>query len=392
MNRKTNLILSSGLAMAGGLAITLGGVGGCSKPPPVGSCCASDGSCSISKQADCGSRWNLNGACSPNPCPQPVPPPPPEITLESVAQSEHADPRVQFAADLKVEESNLELAKAIVHLADAFARGDAKALKPLLSRRAQTLLDDLQTSGQWEESTKQIEAVRIVLVRDGVDFTGIGAAKVPAGEVPLGIMQKLTQALKGLPPEQLAAITKAAAEAGDASGADPAALAADPAKMAEFQTKVTEAMKAAGVSEETMNKFAEMSKDVPAEAAPAVPSGPSGMGIAIAVQDIHGAYLLTWAAEKFGEKWGFTNAPATPEIRRRASLWDNVGNEAFQAMALATLPAAGKFNDDSGGGMKSSGGDSGGGGEAPPAAPSPDAPSNPVPTINPGAPGKHPHG
>ena len=390
MNRKTNLILSAGLAMAGGLGISLGG---CSKPPPTGSCCVSDGSCSVSVQTACTSRWTLNGVCSPNPCPQPAPPPPAEITLESVAQSEHADPRVQFAPDLKVEESNLELAKAIIHLADAFARGDAKALKPLLSRRAQALLDDLQTSGQWEESTKQIEAVRIVLVRDGVDFTGIGAAKVPAGEMSPSIMHKLTEVLKGLPREQFDAIEKAAIDAGGASGLDPAALAADPAKMAEFQSKVTEAMKAAGVSEETMAKFAEMSKEAPAEAAPAVPSGPSGMGIALAVQDIHGAYLLTWAAEKFGEKWGFTNAPATPEIRRRASLWDNVGNEAFQAMALATLPAAGKMNDDSGGGVKSSGGDSGGGGEAPPAAPSsPDAPSSPVPTINPGAPGKHPHG
>ena len=51
------------------------------------------------------------------------------------------------------------------------------------------------------------------------------------------------------------------------AGMDPAALVSDPAKMAEFQTKIADAMKAAGASEEIQAKLADLGK--PAEGAPA---------------------------------------------------------------------------------------------------------------------------
>jgi hypothetical protein len=44
-------------------------------PPKAatGSCCASQGSCTLTTQADCSAAWTEDGACSPNPCPQPPP-------------------------------------------------------------------------------------------------------------------------------------------------------------------------------------------------------------------------------------------------------------------------------------------------------------------------------
>jgi len=41
--------------------------------PPQGTCCAADGSCTMTTQADCTGTWTSGGSCTPNPCPQPVP-------------------------------------------------------------------------------------------------------------------------------------------------------------------------------------------------------------------------------------------------------------------------------------------------------------------------------
>lgn len=389
MSRNTNILTIAGLGLTATLALSLGG---CKKPPPpvTGACCTPEGSCSVTVQTDCGtSDWRTGGSCSPNPCP--APPPPPDIALETVAQDMKADARVQFAAEMKLPEEKLDLAKAIIKLADALAKGDAKAMKPLLTRRAQTLLADLQNSGGWEEATKQVEAVRIVLIRDGVDFGAVGTAKIPEGEITGTLMSKVMELMNGLPPEQLAAITKAAQEA--MAGIDPAALAKDPSKIAEFQTKITEAMKAAGVSEEMQQKLADLNK--PAEAAPVeTPAGGStvGTGVLIAIQDIHGSYVLGWDAQKVGDAWVFNNAPSAADIRPRASMWDGVGPEAFQAMQLAALPTAPRSGEDGAPGANGAPGGSGGaGGEGgSPSAPAPSSPS-PVPAIPNGPQGKQPH-
>ena len=396
MSRKTQRMTLAGLGLSATLALSLGG---CKKPPPpvTGACCTPEGSCSVTVQPDCGtSDWRSGASCSPSPCP--APPPPPDIALETVAQDMKADPRVQFAAEVKVPEEKLDLAKAIIKLADALAKGDAKAMKPLLTRRAQALLADLQNSGGWEEGTKQIEAVRIVLIRDGVDFGAVGSAKVPETEITGNLMAKVMELMGGLPPEQLAAIGKAAQEA--MAGMDPGALAKDPSKIAEFQGKITEAMKAAGVSEEMQQKLAAL--NAPAEGAPAeaTTGSTSGTGVLIAIQDIHGSYVLGWAAEKVGETWAFNNAPSTADIRPRASMWDGVGPEAFQAMRLASLPSAPRSGENApsgGGGAGGAGGESGApgapGAPGSPGSPGSPAPSNPspVPAIPNGPQGKQPH-
>jgi formylglycine-generating enzyme required for sulfatase activity len=40
--------------------------------PPTGSCCHPDGSCTVTKQADCTGTWTMFGTCSPNLCQQPM--------------------------------------------------------------------------------------------------------------------------------------------------------------------------------------------------------------------------------------------------------------------------------------------------------------------------------
>jgi hypothetical protein len=41
-------------------------------PQPTGSCCAADGTCSATTQANCSGSWTGGGVCEPNSCPQPT--------------------------------------------------------------------------------------------------------------------------------------------------------------------------------------------------------------------------------------------------------------------------------------------------------------------------------
>ncbi len=305
---------------------------------------------------------------------------------------------MQVAADLQVTEDKVELGKAVVHLADAFARGDAKLLKPLLTRRAQALLDDLTATGGWEEATRPIEAVRIVFMQDGVELGGVGTAGESGDEAAMRVSAKVMEAMKGIPPEQLMAIQKAMT--GFMAGMDPAALARDPGKIAELQSKLSDAAKAAGISEEVIAKLDELRTQL-AQSAPApdaAPSGGSGTGVLLAIQDPKGAYILGWAAERVGDTWVFTNAPAAGDIRPRASLWDNVGPEGFQAVRIAAAPSSFSMPDDthrsggsSGSGDQGGGGGGGGapGGREPGGSPPAGTPPAPPPRA-PGSPGRPP--
>lgn len=55
------------------VAVVLAGCGedNTTAPTPTGSCCASNGSCSVTTQAGCTGDWTLADDCSPNPCPVP---------------------------------------------------------------------------------------------------------------------------------------------------------------------------------------------------------------------------------------------------------------------------------------------------------------------------------
>lgn len=103
------------------------------------------------------------------PAPPPPPPPPPKVEappppkpvdIATVLQQARADARVQFPKDHAPVDRTL--AEAVIQLASALAKGDEKALAPLLAPGAKSVLESLTKSGDWARGTKGIEAVRIV--------------------------------------------------------------------------------------------------------------------------------------------------------------------------------------------------------------------------------------
>lgn len=94
-------------------------------------------------------------------------------------QSMNADARVQFPDDYApVDET---LARAIISLADALAKGDADAMESLVNASARSVLDELTAFGDWYEAADTIEAVRVVFVEqaaleDDVDIANVAFA------------------------------------------------------------------------------------------------------------------------------------------------------------------------------------------------------------------------
>lgn len=263
----------------------------------------------------------------PKPVVAPPPPPPPAlVSIDTIAQELKADARVQFASGLEFEESRIELAKAVVRLADAFARGDAKAARALLTRNAQTVLSDLEASGGWEESTKRIEAVRVVLVKDGVDVAGV--AEAPAANTPdyAAIVRK---AIAGLPEDAKKTLEAEFATIPQAGQKDWALKKLDIAM---------ELAKTAGAPDEAIAAIEDQKSAINSAAAssgPAAAPTSSALGVLLAIQEPDGAYLLGWSANPVGTGWVFANAPAMRDTRARASAFDGIGAEGFQALRLA---------------------------------------------------------
>ena len=57
------------------VVMVFAGCGGNDKPTtptPTGACCAPDGTCTVTTQADCTATWTEGGACVPNTCAQPT--------------------------------------------------------------------------------------------------------------------------------------------------------------------------------------------------------------------------------------------------------------------------------------------------------------------------------
>ncbi len=129
----------------------------------------------------------LGAGCQKKKKPAPPPPPPPKpkvvvpdpVDVNGLKQQLHADARVQFpAANAPADRT---LAEGVIKLADALAKGDAAAMKPMLDKNAQNVLDELVGSGGWGEGTKPIEQVRIIAV------SGTGEAHVDSSQVGMAI-------------------------------------------------------------------------------------------------------------------------------------------------------------------------------------------------------------
>jgi hypothetical protein len=113
----------------------------------------------------------LPGCGEKKPPPKPAAPPPqaaapkPVVRQTDVAtllQTAHADKRVQFPSEKAPADEKVAL--SIIDFASAFAKGDSKALSAMLTGEAKDVLQQLTGTGQWEESTAKIEAVRVVEV------------------------------------------------------------------------------------------------------------------------------------------------------------------------------------------------------------------------------------
>lgn len=96
----------------------------------------------------------------PPPPPPPAPKAPDPIEVGPVLQSMKPDARVQFPQSAAPYTE--DLARAIIALANDFAKGDATGVRKKLAAPDQTTLDALVGSGEWEESVKKIEGVRVV--------------------------------------------------------------------------------------------------------------------------------------------------------------------------------------------------------------------------------------
>lgn len=116
--------------------------------------------------------------------PPPPPPIPDPVTVEPILASMSPSAKVQFPQSAAPHSEGL--AKAVISLADALAKGDADKFGSLLSPAAKPLLDQLSADGAWETSTKEIEAVRIVLAEDNKDPNAIAAAVYMAVQAPDG--------------------------------------------------------------------------------------------------------------------------------------------------------------------------------------------------------------
>lgn len=106
-------------------------------------------------------------ACSPPPpppAPPPAPPPPPPnadpIQIDPLMQSVRPDQRVQFPqVAAPVDES---LARAVIRLCEAIVKGDSSALGGMLDPAGRGILERLIASGEWDDTTQKIQAVRVV--------------------------------------------------------------------------------------------------------------------------------------------------------------------------------------------------------------------------------------
>jgi hypothetical protein len=97
-------------------------------------------------------------------CEKPPPPPPEPVDISPLLQAARPDARVQFPQSSAPV--NAGLARAAISLANALAKGDATALRPMLNDNASGVLDALENEGLWEESTQKIEAVRVVKIQE----------------------------------------------------------------------------------------------------------------------------------------------------------------------------------------------------------------------------------
>lgn len=287
--------------------------------------------------------------------PPPPPPPPPAVSLDTLAQQLKVDPRVQIAP--KVASTDEALARAALQVASAIAKGDANALKGLLTKRGQESLDYLSAGDAWKDATRGLEAVRIVALSPAPPAMIINpnAPAAPAGAAATRqlIDQALEGVTRGMKPEDAArerdlferriraeaerTLARQQATGGDAAAAPEGgspAPAGDKGGTSTLDALVLNLLQAEAGNQRANQVFN------PGTAAV----------LLLAVQDERGAYLMGWQAVRDGETVKFDSAPASDRTARRASEFDDLGLKGFEIappprFAAGPVPAADKAGE-----------------------------------------------
>jgi hypothetical protein len=122
--------------------------------------------------------------------PPPPPPPPPPVHVEvpkpvdinAVLAEAKSDARVKFVDTQAPADRSLAL--ATIKLANALAKGDAPAVKAMLDKPSQAVVDELISRGDWADATKGIEQVRVVSMTNTTDASPTSSLVGMAMQVP----------------------------------------------------------------------------------------------------------------------------------------------------------------------------------------------------------------
>lgn len=103
-----------------------------------------------------------------------------DSTPSSSPRRNQGDPLKGLTLDERVEfpvinaPSSRSVAESVAALAEAIARGDAKALHPMLDKPSQTILDQLVESDAWRSATGSITKVRICSIEEDGQTIRVG--------------------------------------------------------------------------------------------------------------------------------------------------------------------------------------------------------------------------
>jgi hypothetical protein len=271
------------------------------------------------------------GKKKPPPPPAPVvkPPPPPQpppVSFDTISQELKADARVQFAPDLKLEDQ--DVAKAVISLADALARGDSNAVTALVSRPAKPVVDTISAMGGFGDS---VEAARVVFVTKNDEQNGFKTSLDDVNRMFSGEEEAVKEADRKITAD-------VAKQIGSLMAMAFIADAGEKPDFSQFTPPMT-AEKLQKFKEQWEKLRADASKAALVEQIAALLAGSSmvpGLKDAeyltlIAVQTPQGTELTGWGLEKAFGKWMFHPASTDGQVKKSAAEWDGVGLSGFSA-------------------------------------------------------------
>jgi hypothetical protein len=274
----------------------------------------------------------------PPPAPPPKQAPPPEpvpVSFDTISQDMKADARVQFASDLKLEDE--DLARSVVKLADALAKGDTDTISQMTTKATRPVLDEMKSGGAFG-GAQEPEAVRVVYIGKNDETTGFKMTLDDITKDLSGDKEQVSQAEAKVPPEVLRQV-------GALIGA--ALVTDDKVDLKIFEPPIT-AEKLGKISEAWEKLKGDSSQTAIVEqiqamlqSATAVPGLKDAEYMAlIAVQTPKGVELTGWGIEKAFGKWTFSPASTDGQVKKTAADWDGVGIAGFSRDSTKGIVAA----------------------------------------------------